>query len=176
MVHAGKLLCFDLEMCCWDDGRVPRTGEIIEIGCCLLDIKTEEVEAVKQYYVRPERDEISAFCTSLTGITPEIIKEKGVPLAEAISSLTKQFGYNKVYVSWGADHHVLRKECEAKGIEYPIRAHIDLSIIHRVQKRMGKKKLGMKRTMAIHGIPMEGRHHSGVDDARNLAKLALHLL
>lgn len=176
MINAAKIVCFDLEMCCWDDGRTPRTGEIIEIGVCKIDIVTGEIEKRQGYFVQPEHDEISEFCTSLTGITPQILKKQGMPLAEALRRLENDFGVNGVFASWGADHHVLRKECEAKSLSYPIRAHIDVSLLYRIKKRMGKKKHGMKGALGREGMELEGQHHSGAQDAYNLARLVLKVL
>ena len=38
-----RIVCFDLEMCCWDDERKARTGEIIEIGVAELDLQSGEI-------------------------------------------------------------------------------------------------------------------------------------
>ena len=38
-----------------------------------------------------------------------------------------------------------------------------------------KHKLGMAQALEHAGIPIEGRHHSGIDDAWNIGALVLHL-
>lgn len=39
-----------------------------------------------------------------------------------------------------------------------------------------KKKLGMARALEIAGLPLDGTHHRGIDDARNMAKLMPYIL
>ena len=36
--------------------------------------------------------------------------------------------------------------------------------------------MGMKGALAMMNVPLEGTHHRGVDDARNIAKLAQIIL
>lgn len=78
-----KIVCFDLEMCCWEteEETGKKTGEIIEIGLCKIDLEKREIVKRSQYYVKPEKDEISKFCTKLTGITPSIIAKQGRSLS-----------------------------------------------------------------------------------------------
>ena len=78
-----KIVFFDLEMCCWNEGD-KSTGEIIEIGLAEVDLVKMEIIKRAQYYVKPENDEISRFCTELTGITPKTIKRQGRPLSEVL--------------------------------------------------------------------------------------------
>ena len=61
----------DVEATCWDGPTPPgQTNEIIEVGICVLNIRTLERVERRHIMVRPERSEISAFCAELTGITP----------------------------------------------------------------------------------------------------------
>ncbi|GCB43383.1 exonuclease [Streptomyces sp. NL15-2K] len=38
-----------------------------------------------------------------------------------------------------------------------------------------RKRPGMAQALRIAGLPLEGRHHRGEDDAWNIAALVLHL-
>jgi inhibitor of KinA sporulation pathway (predicted exonuclease) len=40
----------------------------------------------------------------------------------------------------------------------------------------GIRPCGMKRALELMGIPLDGQHHRGVDDARNIAKIARVML
>ena len=175
-MNYSRMVCLDLEMCCWDDGREPRTGEIIEIGLAEIDLKKGEVVQRTQYYVKPEWDEVSSFCTELTGITPRMVNRQGRPLADVLKTVEHKFGAaNKIYAAWGRDDQVLLKECQAKGIRYPFREFMNLATLYRMRQRT-KARFGHKKAMEIEGLGWEGRHHSGGDDAYNLARLALHIL
>ncbi|WP_223839461.1 3'-5' exonuclease family protein [Saccharopolyspora pogona] len=37
-------------------------------------------------------------------------------------------------------------------------------------------RLGMARALDRAGLPLEGRHHNGADDAWNIAALVLHII
>ena len=87
-----RIVCLDLEMCCWDDGRDPRTGEIIEFGLAEVDLIEGKVIKRAQYYVKPDTHEVSEFCTELTGITQKIVDKQGRPFADVLATVTKNFG------------------------------------------------------------------------------------
>ena len=173
-MNYNKMVCLDLEMCCWNDGREPRTGEIIEIGLAKVDLEKLEIEKSASYIVKPEHDTVSEFCTELTGHTQRVIDRQGRPLADVLATVEKNFGTSNIaYGSWGRDDLVICKECNAKGIHYPFREYINLKTVFHIQNRLKKKRLGHKRAMQMIGLEWEGRHHSGVDDAINLARLVM---
>lgn len=170
-----RIVCIDLEMCCWNDGRNPRTGEIIEIGLAEVDFQTKSIIQRSRYIVKPEADEVSPFCTQLTGLTREDVS-KGVPLSEALSSIVRKYGgSNKIYAAWGRDDYVIKRECDAKGIPYPFKEFLNIATIHRISKMVKNKRYGHVKAMRMEGLEWEGRNHSGYDDAYNLARLVLHM-
>ena len=131
--------CFDLEMCCWEDDKETgkKTGEIIEIGIAKIDLKKGEIIRSAQYYVKPENDKISKFCTELTGITPKLIDKQGRPLKDVVKSMNDKFGgSNSIYAAWGRDDDVLFKECELKGIQKPFENYINLALLDRIKNRL----------------------------------------
>ncbi|ELY5144955.1 3'-5' exonuclease [Vibrio vulnificus] len=173
-MNHNRIVCFDLEMCCWNEDGVGRTGEIIEIGLAEIDLLKGEIVKRAQYYVKPEHDEVSLFCAELTGITPRKIEKQGRPLAEVIKSMIKNFGgSNKIYASWGRDDRILMQECQEKGIDAPFNEFINIATLYRIQHRLKDKRIGHRVAQEAKGIEWEGRQHSGYVDAYNLAKLAL---
>ncbi|MGL0954669.1 3'-5' exonuclease [Vibrio vulnificus] len=173
-MNHNRIVCFDLEMCCWNEDGVGRTGEIIEIGLAEIDLLKGEIVKRAQYYVKPEHDEVSLFCAELTGITPRKIEKQGRPLAEVIKSMIKNFGgSNKIYASWGRDDRILMQECQEKGIDAPFNEFINIATLYRIQHRLKDKRIGHRAAQEAKGIEWEGRQHSGYVDAYNLAKLAL---
>lgn len=176
-MNHNRVVCFDLEMCCWNENGVGTTGEIIEIGLAEIDLVKGEIVKRAQYYVKPEKDEVSLFCSQLTGITPRKIEKQGRPLQDVLKSMIKNFGgANKIYASWGRDDVVLAKECEDKGIEMPCKEFINLATLYRIQHRLKDKRIGHRAAQENENIEWEGRQHSGYVDAYNLAKLALAML
>ena len=176
-MNHNRVVCFDLEMCCWNENGVGTTGEIIEVGLAEIDLGKGEIVKRAQYYVKPEQDEISMFCVELTGITPRKIEKQGRPLADVIQSMIKNFGGSKkIYASWGRDDLILAKECRAKGIDMPFKEFINLATLYRIQHRLKEKRIGHRAAQEHVGIDWEGRQHSAYVDAHNLAKLALKIL
>lgn len=176
-MNYNRVVCFDLEMCCWNVDGVGTTGEIIEVGLAEVDLEMGEIVKRAQYYVRPEKDEVSEFCTQLTGITPRTIRKQGRPLADILQSMIKNFGGpNKIYAAWGRDDLILRKECEDKGLALPFSEFVNLATLYRIQHRVKNRRIGHRAAQEAKGIEWEGRQHSGYADAYNLAKLALVLL
>lgn len=175
-MNYNRVVCFDLEMCCWNNDGVGTTGEIIEIGLAEIDLNRGEIVKRAQYYVKPEKDEISGFCFELTGITPRKIQKQGRPLEQVIQSMVKNFGGpNKIYAAWGRDDEILRLECQQKGINFPFKEFLNLATLYRIKYRL-KDKIGHKAAQQQLDIEWEGRQHSGYVDAYNLAKLALVIL
>ena len=176
-MNYNRVVCFDLEMCCWNIDGVGSTGEIIEIGLAEIDLVKQDIVKRAQYYIKPESDEVSEFCTELTGITPRKIQKQGRELNSVVQSMIKNFGGpNKIYAAWGRDDHILREECLAKGVEMPFKEFINLATLFRIQNRLKDKRIGHKAAQESKGIEWEGRQHSGYVDAYNLAKLALTML
>lgn len=61
-MNHNRIVCFDLEMCCWNENGVGSTGEIIEVGLAEIDLSKGEIVKRAQYYVKPEHDEVSVLC------------------------------------------------------------------------------------------------------------------
>lgn len=176
-MNYSRVVCFDLEMCCWNENGVGTTGEIIEIGLAEIDLSTGKIVKRAQYYVKPEKDEISPFCVELTGITPKTIAKQGRPLGAVLQSMLKNFGgRNKIYACWGRDDRILYQECKSKKLTMPFQECLNLATLYRIQQRMKDKRIGHRAAQEAKGIEWEGRQHSGYVDAYNLAKLALTML
>jgi hypothetical protein len=92
----------DLESTCWDgsapDGQI---SEIIEVGQYLLDVASLERSEERGILVRPERSEVSPFCTELTTLTPADVAS-GISFAEACAMLRAEFrAGQRVWASYG---------------------------------------------------------------------------
>src|SRR5690349_23148703 len=97
-----QIVVIDVEATCWD-GAPPegQASEIIEIGVCLIDVASCERAGRWGTFVRPERSEVSPFCTQLTTITPEQAAS-GLQFAEACSVLRRDFQTkDRLWASFG---------------------------------------------------------------------------
>ena len=130
-----RIIFLDLEATCWNNPqeRGEQPSEIIEIGACMLNVQTGEVDRKTSYLVRPKFSTISKYCTELTSITPELIKSEGIPFTDAVNKLKKEFGpATRTWASWGYyDKAELESECQRHGIPYPMgRNHINANNLY----------------------------------------------
>ena len=166
-------LVVDLEATC-DERNFPRDlMETIEIGAVLVDGKTLQPIDEFQTFIKPiRRPQLTAFCTRLTSITQHDV-DTAPGFAEAISQLGRFLGGRQPqFASWGAyDWFQLTKDARMHGVRLPLRSdNINLKQAFSAGL-ITKKKFGMKAALRRVGIPLEGTHHRGIDDARNIAKL-----
>lgn len=168
MQHSTKVICWDMEMCCWGDKS--RTGEIISIGLCELNLSNGEISRERHFYVKPMRDRVSDYCSDLTGITQKMVDRQGRPLQEVVNSFTKSFGTKKPYVAWGTDAKYLAQQCFRSGFRSPLESTIDAGLLYRLKARSGSS-IGLSQALLDSGIEFQGQAHNALNDAHNLARL-----
>jgi inhibitor of KinA sporulation pathway (predicted exonuclease) len=173
-----RILVVDVEATCWD-GPVPegQANDIIEIGIAVLDVATAERIDRRGILVRPERSSVSPFCTELTTLTQEDVAS-GISFAEACAVLRTEYGaHERVWASWGEyDRQQFERQCAALGVPYPFGTrHLNVKTLYSLARAL-PRELGMAGALADAGLPLEGTHHRGVDDAWNIAALLGGLL
>ena len=178
MDGAGGLLnVVDVEATCWDGPPPPgAVSEIIEIGLTVVDLAAGERVGRHRLLVRPARSAVSAFCTELTGLTQAEV-DTGPGFAEACRLLAAEHGSGaRPWASWGDyDRHQFTRQCGATGTAYPFGArHTNAKPVFTGAYGL-RKRPGMAQALEIAGLPLEGRHHRGEDDAWNIAALVLDL-
>ena len=168
-----KLVVIDLEATC-DDPRPTWRGEIIEVGVCLLDLKTLEITKERGILVKPERTPVTEFCTFLTTITPELIEREGVTLSEAMKIRKYEYRiHERSWVSWGDyDRNQLNSDCDAHGVAFPGKnsSHLNIKNILAVEYGWPAGE-GLDRALELFNMELLGTHHRGVDDAVNVARI-----
>ncbi|MCI1014229.1 MULTISPECIES: exonuclease domain-containing protein [Herbaspirillum] len=172
----ARILVVDLEATCSDDGSIPpEEMEIIEIGACWVTergVVLERFQHLAKPLVRPA---LTPFCKKLIGITQEEIDQ--APLfpvaAQALQAFVREVvSSDTVWMSWGNyDHKQLTREAQRHEITMPLAMpHQNAKRLFAKVQRIGKE-VGMARACALAGIPLEGQHHRGLDDAVSIAKL-----
>ncbi|MFE0730247.1 exonuclease domain-containing protein [Streptomyces antibioticus] len=181
-VPAPALLnVIDVEATCWDGQPPPGSvHEIIEIGLTVVDVAARRRVSRHRILVRPGRSTVSPFCTELTGLT-QAEADRGVPFAEACRILAEEYEAGvRPWASWGDyDRHQFARQSEADGVAYPFghpveRTHTNAKAVFTTAYGL-RRRPGMSQALKIAGLPLEGRHHSGEDDAWNIAALVLDL-
>lgn len=175
-----NVLVIDIESTCWDDGEVqPRDAisEIIEIGIAVVNTKQLKIVSNDSILVRPQRSKVSKFCNKLTTLTQEQV-DQGITFQEAMKKLRSDFDSgNRTFVSWGDyDRKMFERNCKDYNVQYPFGPrHMNLknsfTILHGLDREPG-----MDTALEHLKLKLDGTHHRGVDDARNIANIMLHTL
>ncbi|MFF3604380.1 exonuclease domain-containing protein [Streptomyces sp. NPDC002463] len=182
MEHGSALLnVVDVEATCWEGQPPPgAVSEIIEIGLTVVDLTVRRRVGRHRILVRPERSEVSGFCTELTGLTPAEVAG-GVGFAEACRILADAHdARSRPWASWGDyDRKQFERQCRAAGAPYPFgrpaeQGHTNAKAVFTEAYGL-RKRPGMAGALQLAGLPLEGRHHRGEDDAWNIAALVLDL-
>jgi len=174
-----KIVVVDIEATCWN-GPNPEGmhNDIIEIGICLLDVATGEITDSNGIMVRPERSDVSPFCTELTTITRELIAAEGISFKEACRRLRTEYDtQSRAWASFGAyDQKQFLRQCAEMNVGYPFGpSHINVKTLFALRQKL-RHETGMAGALELLGIPLEGTHHRGVDDAKNIAKILHRVL
>lgn len=170
-------------------------NEIIEFPVVFLNARTLEVEFEFRRYVRPtEKPGLSKFCTELTGI-----EQGSVDSAETLDVVLVEFdrflrdnglSYTKgegaeasrlrtFVVTTDGPWDVLsflRKECQRKS--FPLQTYWDayVDVRHQFAAWYNVRQCGIRKMLQQCGLEFQGREHSGIDDARNIARIAIEML
>ena len=173
------ILVVDLESTCWA-GPPPggQEHEIIEIGLCSLDVATLERREKRSLLVRPAVSTVCEYCTALTTLTQEQVEHEGIPLASACAILREEYrSRTRPWASYGDyDRQQLRRECRRKGIPYPFGSrHLNVKTLFALAYAL-PREVPLDKALEIMGVPLEGTHHRGHDDAWNIALILSTLL
>ncbi|XP_056407930.1 3'-5' exoribonuclease 1 isoform X2 [Hyla sarda] len=177
----------DFEATCEEGNATDYIHEIIEFPIVLVNTRTLKIEDTFQRYVRPEiKPKLSEFCINLTGITQDLVDKADtftVVLQTAVDWMReKELGTKFKYTiltdgSWDMSKF-LNMQCRVSRIKYPRFAKKWINIrksygnFYKVPRNQTKlttmlEKLGMK---------YDGRLHCGLDDSKNIARIAIRML
>jgi len=170
-----KYIILDLEATCWEKKDV-QPNEIIEIGAVCVDDDQEIIGEI-DLFVKPKVHPIlSDFCKKLTTISQEMVDD--APLfPEAIKAFQdwiKGFKDDYILCSWGFyDKTQFKNDCTLHKLDTRwLKNHISLK--HQYSDFRGIAGAGMPTALKKEGLTMEGTHHRGIDDAKNIAKIFVH--
>ena len=164
-------IIFDLEATCWENDR-KRQNEIIEIGAVKLNERLKTVSEF-QIFVKPALSpQLSDFCKQLTSISQADV-DAAMYFPQAINQFQEWIGNEPhVLCSWGFyDKNQLQKDCALHQIASEWTDN-HISLKHQHGRMIGRERgVGMERALTMLKLPLEGTHHRGIDDAKNIAKI-----
>lgn len=168
-------IVIDLEATCWKNMMDFSKMEIIEIGAVKLNSETLQVIDEFAVFVRPEIEPmLSDFCRDLTSITQNDV-DSADSFDLVFPQLLRWIGKEDYkIVTWGNyDIRQFNIDCDRHHLDLPEqfeKDHINLKKTFAIWKK--RRPCGMKHALRTLNIPLEGTHHRGIDDARNIAKIA----
>lgn len=178
--HYEHYLVLDLEATCCNQGTIKRHEmEIIEIGAVIVESQELRVLNEFQTFIRPVRHPIlTDFCQSLTSIT-QLQVDQAPSYKKAIVHLQEWLSPypHAIFGSWGDyDRNQFKQDSKFHKVPFPIALpHVNLK--QQFSESQGlSERYGMAQALQLAGIPLEGTHHRGIDDARNIAKLLPFIL
>ena len=166
----------DLEATCWDQWD-KKENETIEIGAVLVD-ENQQILSEFQRFIKPIRyPKLSEFCKELTTITQEEVDNANYfyEVIEEFKAWFDEKSNNYLLCSWGFyDRRQFEDDCKLHNLDTSwLHRHISLKHQYGKIKKL-RRNVGMKSALKIEGIELEGTHHRGIDDARNITKIFLN--
>jgi len=163
----------DLEATCWE-GRAPSRNEIIEIGAVLVNDACETISEFEQFVQPVQQPILSNFCKELTTIRQQDV-DNAPPFPEALKRFQQWFGMGHtpyLLCSWGLyDRNQFASDCKAHMLSKDwLAPHISLKHQYEAIAAMNRK-VGLKHALEREGFTLDGTHHRGIDDARNISKI-----
>jgi inhibitor of KinA sporulation pathway (predicted exonuclease) len=173
-----EIVIIDVEATCWDDPPPPgQTQDIIEIGVCVVETASLVRRGRDSLIVRPTSSTVSPYCTALTTLTPGEVAT-GLSFGEACEVLAGRHGTRaRVWASWGDfDRRLFDEQCAREGVPVPFGdTHLDVKHLFALVHAL-PQETGMMEALRAAGLPHEGTHHRGGDDAWNIAALLISLI
>ena len=171
-------IILDLEATCWKDRNTEKQNEIIEIGAVKVNAEGKITDEFNEF-VKPKLHPIlSDFCTELTTIGQRDL-DSADTYDKVIARFKNWINLSEPYLlcSWGFyDKKQFQKDSELYGLETGwLEQHISLK--HQFAKiKELKRPIGMDGALKMEKLSLEGTHHRGIDDARNIAKIFINNL
>jgi ERI1 exoribonuclease 3 len=180
-------LVLDFEATC-EDGDRNYLNEIIEFPTVVLNSETLQNETEFHKYVKPTvNKQLTKFCQELTGIKQEWV-DNGEPslqkCMEAYHEWMMQQGFIKNDTEYGDKSFafvtcgdwdlktMIRGQCKREGIKLPFYFDKWCNLKHAYQEFYHEQAFGMSNMLEKLGLELKGKHHSGIDDCRNIAQVA----
>jgi inhibitor of KinA sporulation pathway (predicted exonuclease) len=187
----NRIVVLDFEATC-RPGVPPKPQEIIEFPSVLLSLPDRKILDTFSSFVRPvHHPKLDPFCTDLTSITQAEVD--GAPaFPEVLIAHQAWLRSHDLLFGTGAKENCLFLTCgdwdlitmlpiQCAASSIPVaslpRCYRQWCNIKKVFKRHvpNENGSGMPSMLSALGLPLEGRHHRGIDDCHNIARIAFAL-
>ncbi|KAJ3230101.1 3'-5' exoribonuclease 1 [Chytriomyces hyalinus] len=175
----------DIEATC-DENNPSWYNEIIEFPVVLIDAKTLTRVAEFRSFVKPVRNPVlTEFCTRLTGITQEQVNT--APHFPQVLRNFRHFlkkyhlgTWNMRFITDGPCdiRDFVWKTCKANKVSVPsyFRGFVNVRKLAQRNYAHTGIRINFDGMLKLFDLVLEGRHHSGIDDTRNIARVVLKMM
>ncbi|KAJ3266932.1 hypothetical protein HDU77_008277 [Chytriomyces hyalinus] len=177
------LAVLDFEATC-DDSVKLSPQEIIEFPTLVIDTAQPLFPVVKEFhsYVKPTfHPTLTPFCTSLTGIQQETVDK--APVFKVVWDQFLQFldennltESNTLFVTCGHWDLLKMLPAQLKALHITQTPKVLQQWCNIKIASQARNFTGLPDLLNHFGLDMVGRHHSGIDDSRNIAAVARKFL
>ncbi|XP_078252097.1 3'-5' exoribonuclease 1 isoform X3 [Rhinoraja longicauda] len=186
-MYYDYICVIDFEATCEENNPPEYLHEIIEFPIALVNTRTLEIEDTFQEYVKPEqKPTLTEFCTKLTGITQDMVDKAGSfpdVLQRVVDWMReRELGTKCRYAvltdgSWDMSKF-LNVQCHLSRIEYPrfAKKWINIRKSYGNFYKVPRTRTKLASMLENLGMVYEGRPHCGLDDSRNIARIAIRML
>jgi 3'-5' exoribonuclease 1 len=171
-----RYIALDFEATC-DEPANPDPQEIIEFPAVVVGSEDGGTTAEFHAFVRPVAyPRLTRFCVGLTGIRQEqVARSDTFPevLAQFEEWLEGQGDFQFVTCGDWDLGSMLPRQCAQHRLPVPAwaRSWANLKRIFAQHFPHASRRTGLRAMSAFLGVPLVGRLHSGIDDARNIARV-----
>lgn len=177
-------LVLDFEATC-DEPKTPRPQEIIEFPVLKINSSSLQTEDIFHSYIKPSAHPIlTSFCTELTGITQAQVDNQPT-LSQVLDSFHLWLQSNGLlepdvsfsFVTCGDWDLKTMLPGQCQYFCLPMRDYFLrwINIKKVFHKMTGYRAKGLPHMLQYFGLSFDGRHHSGIDDSKNIAKILTKL-
>jgi ERI1 exoribonuclease 3 len=170
------LFVLDFEATCCEYNEFPRHEmEVIEFPIVVIDNKTNEIIDEFHQYVKPmKHPKLTAFCTQLTGIKQSTVDnaEPFFTVFRNAKSFLEKYE-NGIFITCGNWDLKTMLPQQVKNVPYKFKIYMNIQ--DEFKKKYKTRSTGMVAMLNHLNLKLIGRHHSGIDDTRNTARIVLEL-
>ena len=182
---ANQIVIFDLEWTSWPG--FPESGwsmpgkhrEILQIGGVKLDFnrRFEEIDSFTLLVKPTINEKLSNYIQDLTGLTQNKIESEGIHVVDALHQF-HEFCHKTDYLCYnGQDNLVLIENCRLNNIKCPgaFISGLNLQPILSSALKVSGKWITSGEIINHLNLPVTGKMHDALDDARSLATAIRYL-
>ncbi|XP_055866136.1 3'-5' exoribonuclease 1-like [Biomphalaria glabrata] len=178
------LVVIDYEATCSENNE-NFVHEIIEFPAVLVDTRTKSISNTFQKFCKPKKNpKLTDFCTKLTGITQQQV-DKAKDFAEVFKEFEEWMAIHRLGTDfqfailtdgpWDMSRF-LKTQTELSSIPFPPWAKHWINLRKAYTAFYSCGRVNLHQMLDELGMKFEGRPHCGLDDARNIAAIAIKLL